>query len=272
MAAAEHTWGLHETEQVEFKQNWTDTAQKTMIAFANSFGGKIFFGVADDGQPVGVQSFDKIERAVFTFARNGVEPDMSGLIKVKPIHLADGKVVAEVQILPGDDRPYSFKNKSWTNGGVFVRLGSSSLQASRSEIMSMAKDLIPWEERISRRQDLSFEEARRICLNRGLPFSPVNFVGYGIQDTHGRFTNVGRLISDQNDENLKISQFLGEDCRFSGGVTLSGSILKQREDALQYLAQINVAKSVKVAGPQERIDTYLWPPIAVLYRSSRFQY
>ena len=224
---------------------------------------KIFFGVADDGQPVGVQSFDKIERAVFTFARNGVEPDMSGLIKVKPIHLADGKVVAEVQILPGDDRPYSFKDKSWTNGGVFVRLGSSSLQASRSEIMSMAKDLIPWEERISRRQDLSFEEARRICSNRGLPFSPVNFVGYGIQDTHGRFTTVGRLISDQNDENLKISQFLGEDGRFSGGVTLSGSILKQREDALQYLAQINVAKSVKVAGPQERIDTYLWPPIAV---------
>ncbi len=92
-----------------------------MIAFANSFGGKIFFGVADDGQPVGVPSFDKIERAVFTFARNGVEPDMSGLIKVKPIHLADGKVVVEVQILPGDDRPYSFKNKSSTNGGVFVR-------------------------------------------------------------------------------------------------------------------------------------------------------
>ena len=92
-----------------------------MIAFANSFGGKIFFGVADDGQPVGVPSFDKIERAVFIFARNGVEPDMSGLIKVKPIHLADGKVVVEVQILPGDDRPYSFKNKSSTNGGVALR-------------------------------------------------------------------------------------------------------------------------------------------------------
>ena len=34
-------------------------------------------------------------------------------------------------------------------------MGSSSVQADRSEIMSMAKDLIPWEDRISRRQDLS---------------------------------------------------------------------------------------------------------------------
>ena len=59
------------------------------------------------------------------------------------------------------------------------RLGSSSVQAGRSEIMSMAKDLIPWEDRISRRQDLSFEEARCICTNRGLPFSLANVVGYG---------------------------------------------------------------------------------------------
>lgn len=263
MATEEHPWGKHESERIEFKQTWSETAQKTMIAFANTYGGTIYFGVGDDGSPAGVDDLDKIERAVFSFARNGVEPDMSNLIRVKPINLADGKRVVAVQILLGDDRPYAFKNKSWTKGGVFIRVGSSSLQAKRSEIMGMAKDLIPWEERIARRQDLSFEEARRICESRAVPFTQANFIGYGIADTYGRYTNFGYLISDQNTETLKISEFLGEGGRFSGGPTLSGSILKQREDALQFLSQINSPRVVKVVGPQERIDAYCWPPIAV---------
>ena len=150
MATEEHPWGKHESERIEFKQTWSETAQKTMIAFANTYGGTIYFGVGDDGSPAGVDDLDKIERAVFSFARNGVEPDMSNLIRVKPINLADGKTVVAVQILLGDDRPYAFKNKSWTKGGVFIRVGSSSLQAKRSEIMGMAKDLIPWEPSLSK--------------------------------------------------------------------------------------------------------------------------
>lgn len=256
-------WGRHESERVEFKQAWSDTAQKTMIAFANTYGGTIYFGVNDDGEAVGVDDFDKIARTVFAFARSGVDPDMSGLIRVNPISLPDGRTVAAVQILPGDDRPYAFRNKSWTNGGVFIRVGSSSMQAKRSEIMNMAKDLIPWEERISRRQDLSFEEARRICGNRDVPFTQANYVGYGIWDTYKRYTNFGYLLSDQNNEVLKISEFLGEGGRFSGGPALTGSILKQREDALQYLMRINSPRVTKVAGEEERLDAYPWPPIAV---------
>lgn len=256
-------WGEHESERVEFKQTWSDTAQKTMIAFANTYGGTLYFGVKDDGTPLGVDDYDKIERSIFSFARNGVEPDMSKLVRVNPIHTPDGKIIVAAQVLLGDDRPYTFKNKSWTNGGVFIRVGSSSLQAKRSEIMSMAKDLIPWEERISRRQDLSFDEARRICEGRSVSFSQANFVGYGITDTHGRYTNLGLLLSDQNTENLKLSEFLGDGGRFSGGLTLTGSILRQREDALAYLKKVNSPRVTKTSGPEERIDAYPWPPVAV---------
>ncbi|MDO5530664.1 RNA-binding domain-containing protein [Sutterella sp.] len=263
MTETTQPWGRHESERVEFKQAWSDTAQKTMIAFANTYGGTIYFGVDNDGKGVGVEDFDRIERTVFTFARNGVEPDMSSLIRVKPIALPDGKTVAAVQVLLGDDRPYAFKNKNWTNGGVFIRVGSSSLQAERSEIMGMAKDLIPWEERIARFQDLTFEEARRICQTRAVPFSEANFVGYGIADTYGRFTNFGLLLSDQNREHIKISEFLGEDDRYSGGPELKGSILKQREDALKILEQNNLPRSTKTTDGEERIDVNPWPPVAV---------
>ena len=260
-ANEECPWGRRATQRLEFAPAWSDAAQRAMVAFANTYGGTVYFGLNEAGVPLGVDDFDEIERSIFSFARNGVNPDMSRLIRVKPIHLPDGKTAAAAQILPGDDRPYAFKNKGWTNGGVFIRIGASSLQARRSDIMSMAKDLMPWEARISRRQDLTFNEARSICEKASLPWTEANFVQYGIADANGLFTNFGFLISDQNDQNLKISKFLGEGGRYAGGITLAGSILKQREDALQHLSKLNAPLMGKTAGPEER--AYPWPPSAV---------
>lgn len=39
----------YEGVRVEFKENWSDTAKKTLIAFANTLGGDLYFGVTDDG-------------------------------------------------------------------------------------------------------------------------------------------------------------------------------------------------------------------------------
>lgn len=259
MTKTTQPWGQHQSERVEFSRVWTDKARKTMIAFANTYGGTLYLGVKDDGKGVGVENFDKIERNVFDFARNDVEPDMSSLIRVTPITLPDGKTVAAVQVLFGDERPYAFKNKSWTNGGVFIRVGSSSLQAERSEIMSMAKDLIPWEERIARRQDLTFEAAQHICEEQYALFYRAEFESYGITDRHGRFTNFGLLLSDQNPETIRVNTFFGKSGRYTGGTELKGSILKQREDALQILEQHNLPRSVEWADWDERP----WPPGAV---------
>lgn len=35
----------HEDVRVEFKETWSETAKKTLIAFANTLGGNLYFGV-----------------------------------------------------------------------------------------------------------------------------------------------------------------------------------------------------------------------------------
>ena len=60
-----------EGQKLEYKLKWSDTAKKTMIAFANDLGGLLLFGVADDGEIVGCK-YDEVERQVMTFAREGV--------------------------------------------------------------------------------------------------------------------------------------------------------------------------------------------------------
>ncbi len=142
-------------------------------------------------------------------------------------------------------------------------MGSSSMQASRGEIMKMSQDLIPWESRICRQQELTFHEAERICGDRGMPFGGALFVGYGMKDTADRYTNLALLLSDQNPEMVNVNRFTAEGGRLAESRPLAGSILLQRESALRYLREINSPLLEKTSAEVERIDAYPWPPIAV---------
>lgn len=257
-----YPWTPFENENTEFKEKWCESARTTLIAFANTFGGRIYFGVNDAGEPVGIDDYDETARSVMNFVRNGVDPDMSALVTVTPL-VVDGKTIAEATVSLGDDRPYSFRGKNWLFGGVFVRIGSSSMQASRAEIMRMSGDSIPWEERICRNQELTFHEAEKICAERGTAFGPKYFVGYGLTDTMNRFTNLALLVSDQNPEKVSVNRFTGEGGRLEECREFEGSILRQRTDALSYLRELNRPVMQKTIDAAERLDQYPWPPIAV---------
>ena len=45
-----------ESQTIEFKQVWKDDYLKTICAFANSEGGLLYIGVADNGKIVGVNN------------------------------------------------------------------------------------------------------------------------------------------------------------------------------------------------------------------------
>ena len=65
-----------EGPQIEFKPEWTETAKECFCAFLNTSGGKVFFGVDNEGQVVGIDNPDLVERSilsVFRFARECVK-------------------------------------------------------------------------------------------------------------------------------------------------------------------------------------------------------
>ena len=49
-----------ESETVELKQDFSENIRKEIIAFANSRGGKIYIGVLDNGEVIGVPSADQM--------------------------------------------------------------------------------------------------------------------------------------------------------------------------------------------------------------------
>ena len=67
---------IYENETTEFKREWTESAKKTICAFANSYGGTIYFGVRDDVLPEGIpdEETDRLIRTITDVARHAMVP------------------------------------------------------------------------------------------------------------------------------------------------------------------------------------------------------
>ena len=56
---------LHENLTTELKRVFVDEVKKTVIAFANTAGGKIYLGVEDDGTAIGINDLDETKTYFF---------------------------------------------------------------------------------------------------------------------------------------------------------------------------------------------------------------
>lgn len=253
-----------EGPRVEFKQEWSETAKKTLIAFANTLGGEIYFGLSDDGVATGLskKQIDMISRSILQFCRTGTEPVMTDLIALQVIPVGADGYILKVTVCPGDERPYAFKGRRYT-GGAYVRDGSMSVTANETEIHEMLLESIPvpWEKRLSRIADLSFDAAAGIFSKYGVPFSPAYYLRLGLVDDKGNGTKLGELISDQNPSLLVVGTFAAD----TGSLSVrkfSGSLLSQIDQAFEMFAAINpelIEKTDNLANKRR----FGWPPRAL---------
>jgi len=120
--------GFSESETIEFKQQFPETAMevaKELIAFANTEGGKIFFGVDDDGFVVGVENLEDLRLRVCGVARGNCEPALHPKFDVEK-HNQKEVLIAEV-----DKSKYVHRRN---DGKFYTRVGTSSIEMSIDEL------------------------------------------------------------------------------------------------------------------------------------------
>ena len=105
---------------------------KTIAAFANTRGGKIYLGVNDEGIIIGLnrQEQDKLQKDLSTLidCKFNIRPDVK-------ITLVDGYVLAEVQELAAYNKPiYSQKHGPKE---IYIRQGSTNTIASDEQLRSL---------------------------------------------------------------------------------------------------------------------------------------
>ncbi len=127
---------LHEGEGtgLEFKSEIPSPSElsEEIIAFANTEGGRILFGVGDDGSIVGVHFAGDIEEHLMNICRNNCLPALNPAFEIIEVN---GKTIAVLQIPKGADRPYRTTREHY-----YVRVGTTKRRATKEELGRLFQD------------------------------------------------------------------------------------------------------------------------------------
>ena len=117
-----------ESKNIEFKVQLPDDSKKymkTIVAYANTSGGKIIIGVDDVARKIiGVepssvfQIMDKIANAVSDMCVPQIVPDVT-------FQTIEGRCIVQIEIYPGQNRPYYIRSMGKENG-TYIRVAGTS--------------------------------------------------------------------------------------------------------------------------------------------------
>ena len=169
----------YETENTEFKAQFTEDIYKEVIAFANTDGGVICVGIDNDGNAVGLAEPDKEYTRITNGIRDAIRPDVTMFVRFV---IQENRVV-RIAVGEGTNKPYYLQGKGLRPGGVYVRQGASSVPASAEQIRRMIKesDGDVFEEMRSNEQELTFEAAKSAFLKYGVAFDETKYRALGLR-------------------------------------------------------------------------------------------
>jgi len=120
-----------ESETVEFKRKFSTSPKiaKEMIAFANTKGGYIFFGIGDDKTIVGVESEKSELDLIDTAARFYCEPEVRYTTEIIPFKTKD---VVVIYVPESKKKPHKLIDENdLESTRVYVRYKDKSIIASK---------------------------------------------------------------------------------------------------------------------------------------------
>ena len=250
-----------ETENIEFKLQFTDEIYKEVIAFANTDGGVIYIGIDNAGNAVGIDNVDENYTRITNGIRDAIMPDVTMFVKYT---IQENRVI-RITVGEGSYKPYYLKSKGLKPSGVFVRQGTSSVPASPEQIRAMIKesDGDTFESMRSMEQDLSFKSAKEAFKRYKIEFSKTKYRALGItMQGDELYSNLALIISDQCEHTTKVAVFADEEnTKFRDSKEFGGSIFEQLDNTYAYLALCN--KTSATFKGLERIEKVDYPEEAL---------
>ena len=254
---------LTENTTTEFKREYTPDINKAVIAFANTSGGTLYVGIADDGSVVGVTDIDDTILRISNSIRDSIKPDVTLFVGYRREAIS-GKTVIKVDVQKGTSCPYYLTGKGIRPEGVYVRQGASTVPATEAAILRMIKetDGEKYEDLRSLNQELTFVQSTKEFEMQNVSFGPSQQKTLGLIDANGIYTNLGLLLSDQCVHTVKSAVFEGmEKAVFKDRHEFTGSLLKQLNEIYEFIDRYNRNHSV-IEG-LHRIDKRDYPPEAI---------
>ena len=200
---------------------------KSVSAFANTLGGALIFGMADDGQIVGLTEPDSDAEKISEILKTRMEPIPEFRLRFHKTE--DGKVLLILDVFKGEETPYYYSGDGTLE--AFVRIGNESVRASATELKRLVlrgrNTSYDSQMTLYRVEDYAFSKLRE-CYKKwtGNSFDNKDLVSFGLADEGGFLTNAGALIADESP--IRWSRLF---CTRGNGLDKSGGTMNALDDA-----------------------------------------
>jgi len=182
----------------EYKRDLSSPSKllRTIVAFANSAGGQLVVGVTDDGTVIGVADPLAEEERLASLIADSIEPQLVPAIDLATVA---GETVLVVEVPLSTRRPHCMKARG-IDGGVYVRLGSTTRQADPALVAELERTArgIAFEDLPEPRASLADLDLAQLSDIRGRVTTTKDLVALGLAVKPGNQvtpTNAGVLAA-----------------------------------------------------------------------------
>lgn len=224
---------LGEDSRRQFKQDVTnaDALAAEMAAFANSEGGIIYLGVADDGSTPGLSRADvgRINQLIGNVASQHVRSPLT--VTTENVGVEDGRVVIVLTVPKGQDKPYFDRN-----GVIWLKSGSDKRRVNSKEelrrlfqsVGQFHADELPTKAGIDRLDKLRFRDFLRDVYKTEYPDDAAERLrllqNLELATEDGHLNLAGVLLFAEHPERIK-PQFIIKAIRYAGNTIHSTEYL-----------------------------------------------
>ena len=182
---------MRETTTLEFKQQLSKSYLKTVSAYANYGTGKIIFGIADDGTPVGLTDPQdtclRVEHAI----NDSIDP-----VPRFELSIEEDTRTVTLTVHEGPDKPYLF------SGRAYRRADTSTVEVSRLEYgrLVLTGEHVSFDALVAKEQDLAFSHLEKELASKlGVkPLDQNSLNSLELMAPSGEYCNAAALLADSN--------------------------------------------------------------------------
>lgn len=156
-----------ESKNVEFKVSLPkDSAKymKTIIAFANTQGGRLVIGVEDKTRSITGVDDDSVFQIMDSIANAVADSCTPQIVPNIELQTIDKKTIIVITVAPGPNRPYYLKSKG-KETGTYIRIAGTSRPADDEKIreLEMEGAHISWDELTCIGYETTETEIKKLC-------------------------------------------------------------------------------------------------------------
>lgn len=182
---------MYENKKLEFKSDITNSFIKTVCAYANYEGGKIIFGIDDNGKITGIDNLDQTCLEIENKINDSIHPKPDYTFNIDRV-----KQTISLDVSAGRYKPYLYKGKA------YKRNGTSTIEVDRIELTRLILEgqNLSFDQLDSKSESLEFNELESKLTD----ITKISSLSTDVKKTlqlytsNMKYNNAAELLADSN--------------------------------------------------------------------------